>query len=303
MKKLLAAVLLTALALPAMAKETITIVYSWSLGDKAANIYRRMAEEANQLQDKYHFVVDAKPGAGGSIAANYILNTPNTIIANSSAFFIRPNFFPNESHDLTKFKEMIPVCSAPFIISSRNYRSWDEVPANAKLTIGTSGAGTTTHLVAAQIATRYPNMVIVPFKSTSDALISALGGNIDFAVNFMGDSAQYVIDEKNRVYILGATGRHNMPGVPNLVDRGFPAELAQMDTPQQIMVAASIPDAKYKELHAILAKTGKTKSYNESIAPDHCEDLTRIPESEIQDYYRNQTEFWKKMSATVKLDK
>jgi tripartite-type tricarboxylate transporter receptor subunit TctC len=298
MKKILA-VLLMAIALPSLAKETITIVYSWSLADQVVNTYRRMADEANQSQDKYYFVIESKPGAGGSIAANYVQATPNTILANSSAFFIRPNFFPNESHDISKFKGMIPVCKSPFIISSKKYKSWSEVPADAKLTIGTSGNGTTTHLVAAQIAKKYPNMIIVPFKSTTEALVSALGGNIDFAVNFVGESAQYVNNEKNRVYVLGATGKHNLKVAPNLIDQGFPIELEKMDTPQQFMIPANFPEQKFKEIHAILSKSGKTKSFAESIAPDHCENLTGISESEVQPYYHFQTVFWKKLTSTV----
>ena len=71
MKKLLAVVLAT-FALMATAKENITIYYSWSAADVAANFHRQLAIEANKVQDKYNFIFDVKPGAGGSIASNYI---------------------------------------------------------------------------------------------------------------------------------------------------------------------------------------------------------------------------------------
>ena len=165
MKKILAS-LLAAVSLIAAAKENITIYYSWSASDTAANFHRVLADEANKIQNKYNFVFDVKPGAGGSIAANHVLNQPNAIVATASAFFIRPNFFPNESHDISKFQALFPQCSAPAVITSKKYRTWSEVPADRPVSIGMSGMGTTTHLIAAQIAKKYPNLVIVPFKST-----------------------------------------------------------------------------------------------------------------------------------------
>ena len=106
MKKLLS-VLLFAAALTTQAKDTVTIVYAWSPSDSIANMDRTLADEANKLQNKYTFIFDAKPGAGGSIAANYVAATPNTILATSSAFFVRPNVYPTESHDITAFKEVL----------------------------------------------------------------------------------------------------------------------------------------------------------------------------------------------------
>ena len=102
MKKLFAIAALVA-SFAAIAKENITVVYSWTPADAAANFHRTLVEESNKIQNRYNFIFDTKPGAGGSIAANYVLNTPNTVLATASAFYIRPNFFPAESHDISKF--------------------------------------------------------------------------------------------------------------------------------------------------------------------------------------------------------
>ena len=148
MKTLFLSLFLSVLSLSVQAKETVTIVYSWTPADPAANFHRTLVEEANKIQNKYTFVFDTKPGAGGSIAANYVANTPNTILANASAFYIRPNFFPKESHDINNFRLLMPQCSGPIAISSKKYKSWTEVSVDKPLTIGVSGLGTTTHLVA-----------------------------------------------------------------------------------------------------------------------------------------------------------
>ena len=69
MKKILLSILLSITAVTSMAKETVTIVYSWTASDPAANYDRTIAEEANRIQNKYNFVFDAKPGAGGTVAS------------------------------------------------------------------------------------------------------------------------------------------------------------------------------------------------------------------------------------------
>jgi len=302
MKKILLSLLFSAVSTIAMAKETVTIVYSWTAADTAANFHRTLADEANKIQNKYRFVFDAKPGAGGSIAATHVANTPNTILATASAFFIRPNFFPNESHDLSAFRELMPQCSAPALISSTKYKSWLEVPTDRPTTIGISGMGTTTHLIATQVAKKYPNMTVVPFKSTSEALVSVLGGNTDFAVNFIGDSIQYTkADSPKRVYMLGITGDKSVAGVTPLVAQGFPKSLNRMNVPAQLVVPKNVPETKFNEWREILVKAGQARSVQESFAKDYCESMNQMPTDQIQGYYHMQVVEWQRLSTGVSL--
>ena len=304
MKKLLAIVLATLTFSVAAQKETITMYYSWSPADAAANFYRTLADESNKLQNKYTFIFDAKPGAGGTVAANHVLNTPNTIWISSSAAFIRPNLFPNESHDMSQFRSLMPMCVAPFVIASTKYKSWKDVPRDAKLNIGISGLGATTHLVALQVAAQYPNMQIVPFKSTSDALLGVLSGNIDFATSFFGDVEQYSrVDSTKRVYLLGMTGKESIKGVPLLKNQGFPAVVADMSTPQQIFIPRKFPEEKFQEIRKIFVEAARSKSVRDANAADTCIPNNQIPTAELDNWYNSQLVMWRRLSATVKLDK
>lgn len=303
MKKLVA-IVLAAFSLSAIAKENIVMYYSWSAADTAANFYRTLADESNKLQDKYTFIFDTKPGAGGTVAANYVLNTPNTIWINSSAGFIRPNLFPNESHDMSQFKSLMPMCVAPFAITSTKYKSWKDVPKDAKLSIGTSGNGATTHLVALQVAAQYPNMVVVPFKSTNDALLSVLSGNTDFGVNFVGESEQYTLPTSTkRVYWLGMTGNHSVKGIPLLKNQGFPAVLGEMSASQQIFVPRKFPEDKFLEIRKIFVEAARSKSVRDANAADVCIPNNQLPTAELDHWFNSQYVLWRRLSATVKLDK
>jgi tripartite-type tricarboxylate transporter receptor subunit TctC len=303
MKKLLA-VLLATLALNATAKETITMYYSWTAADTAANFYRTLADESNKLQNKYNFIFDAKPGAGGTVAAAATLNNPNSIWINSSAAFIRPNLFPAESHNMADFRSLMPMCVAPFVVTNIKYKSWRDVPKDAKLSIGISGLGATTHLVALQVASQYPNMQIIPFKSTSEALLATLSGNTDFAVGFVGDSEQYTkTDAVKRVYWLGMTGKESIKGIPLLKNQGFPAVVADMSTPQQIFIPRKFPEEKFLEIRKIFVEAARSKSVRDANAADNCVPNNQIPTAELDNWFNSQLVLWRRLSATVKLDK
>ena len=292
--------MLVAIAItPAIAKETITIVYSWTAADTAANFHRSLADEANKIQNKYTFIFDTKPGAGGSIAANHVLTQSNSILATASAFFVRPNFFPDDSHDISKFRELFPQCSAPAVITSKKYKTWADVPTNKPITIGMSGMGTTTHLIATQIAKKYPLLIIVPFKSTSEAILSVLSDSTDLAVNFMGDSVQYV--ETNKINVLGTTGNKTISGVSPLSHQGFTKDLELMDVPAQILIPVSFPATKASELRAILLKAGRAQSVMDSYKPDFCQSNNQMNDEEIQSWYAKQTATWKRLTQGVSL--
>ena len=299
MKKTLAAILLATTALAAVARENIIIYYSWGAADTAANFHRVLADESNKIQDRYNFVFDVKPGAGGSIAARTVQAQPDTILATASAFFIRPNFFPNESHDISQFRELFPQCSAPAVITSKKYKTWAEVPVDKPTTIGMSGMGTTTHLIAAQIAKKYPNLIIVPFKSTSEAILSVLSDSTDMAVNFMGDSAQYV--ETNRLNVLGATGSKTIGNVRPLSSQGFTRDLDVMDVPAQLLVPNSFPEAKAREIRDIFVQAGRRPAVLDSYKPDYCQSLNQMSDRDIQPWYSRQTADWRRLTQGVSL--
>ena len=304
MKKLMA-ILLATFSIAATAKETITLVYSWTAADKAANYYRALTDEANKLQTQYTFVFDPKPGAGGTVAANFTNNNPtNTLWINSSAGFIRPNLFPNDSHSMADFRSILPMCVSPFVISSAKYKSWKEVPRDAKLSIGMSGMGTTTHLVSIQIAKNYPNLNIVPFKSTSEALLGVLTGTVDFSVGFHGDSEQYTgTDSTKRVYWLGQTGQASIKGTELLSKQGFSKELGDMSTPQQIFASRKLSDEKFRELRKILVEASRAQSVRSANAADNCVPNNQMPDNQIDNWFNSQIVQWKRLTQGVSLDK
>jgi tripartite-type tricarboxylate transporter receptor subunit TctC len=303
MKKFIS-IMAMALAFSAQAKDTITIVYAWGPGDSVANYHRTIANEANKIQDKYNFIFDTKPGAGGAIAANHVLNTPGSILAHSTAFFVRPVVFPNESYDLAKYREQYVHCMAPMAITSTKYKAWKDTPADAKVSVGISGLGVTTHLAALEMQKRFPNLNIVPFKSTNDSMLSMVAGQTDFHIGFISEAEQWSKENAKadrKVTVLGITGSKVVNGYTPLARQGFDASFADMNVGHHMLLPASVSDAKRKEFHAIFAQAAKSESVKAAYAVDYCEPQAVVYDG-LDKFFAFHTTYWKKLASAVKLD-
>lgn len=303
MKKLLAALLAT-ISLTATAKENIVIMYAWGPGDSVANYHRTLAAEANKIQNKYNFLFDTKPGAGGAIAANTALREANTVLAHSTAFFVRPNVYPNESYDLNLFKEQFVHCMAPMAVTSTKFKSWSELGQDAKPTIGISGLGVTTHLAALQIQKRYPNMVIVPFKSTTDSMLSMVSGQTDFHIGFISEAEQWSKENANKsvkVNVLGITGTKVVNGYVPMVRQGFDSTFGQMNVGHHLVVPKTVDSGKHREFYDIFAKASQAESVRKAYAVDYC-DPQNVAYDQLDNFFSFHTDYWKRLSSGIKLN-
>jgi tripartite-type tricarboxylate transporter receptor subunit TctC len=303
-KKLAVILLLLSISSLAIAKETITIFYAWGPGDSVANYHRTLVNESNKIQDKYNFVFDTKPGAGGAIASNHVLNTTNSILAHSTAFFVRPNIYPKESYDLSLFKEQFTHCMAPMAVTTAKFKNWKEVPTDRPTTVGISGLGVTTHLAALQLQKKYPNMDIIPFKSTTDSMLSMVSGQTDFHIGFISEAEQWTSNRDNigkRVIVLGITGKNIINGYPTLVGEGFPQVFAQMNVGHHLVVPAKTDSVRAKEFYDIFAKAAKTNEVRGAYAVDYCSP-NHVAYNDLPKFYSFHTDYWKKLSTSVKVD-
>ena len=303
-KKLAAGLLIALTCGFASAGENVTIVYGFGPGDVQAQMARTLVNEANKLQDKYTFLFDIKPGAGQSVAANYVLRTPNTILATSSAFFVRPVFYPNESYNIPDFKELLPLYEDPACIASSKFKSWSEVPTDRVLTVGISGMGATTHLIAMQLATKYPKIKPVAFKSTSEADLALVSGQLDFQIGFLGEAMPWVgnTGSDKHLNILSVTGTKTINGIPTLSSQGFPKVLDQMSIPEHLVVPATTSSDKTQEWRNILAKASQTKEFRDTFKTNFSTVINVASDDAGQVWFSKQTAHWKQVASTVKLD-
>lgn len=296
MKKILVASILSLLSLCVPAKEIVTLIYPWNLGDPMAHYSRSLIEEANKLQNKYTFILDTRPGAGGAIAANHVLANKNHILATSTAFFVRPNFYPQESHNVNDFRVLMTQCAVPMVISSNKYQKWDQIPKGQDISIGISGLGATSHLVAMEIKKQYPLTQAVPYKSTRDSTLDLVAKRIDLNVGFLGEMESWM--NSGKLYALGVTGRKSVNGIPTLMSQGFP-QTESIINGHSLIVPAKLPEKTYQEWRDILLKASAFPSVQQSYAVDHCDPLD-LGQKQTNQWYQDQIKLWNSLSSKVK---
>lgn len=298
MKKFLIAGALALTAVVSQA-EQISIIWPFGMGDTQAQYSRSLVEELNRTQKKYTFVLENRPGAGATIGAKYVVTTPNTVLSASTAFFVRPNFYPEDSHRVADFRPLMTQCAAPMLLVSKKYRSWNEIDRNQKISIGISGLGATSHLMAMEIVKRYPNAVVVPYKGTREASIDVIGGNIEMSVAFLGEVEGFL--DKGELNALGISGRKTTRGIATLESQGFTG-VGEVVNMHSLQVPKTMPDAQYMELRRLVTDAARTDSVQRAYAVDYC-DSSNLDSVATQRWFDLQVALWKRLSQGVKLDK
>ena len=304
MKYLLTIITSLLVATTAYASENITIFYAWGPGDSVANYHRTIANEANKIQNKYNFIFDTRPGAGGAIATNHVLKESNAVLAHSTAFFVRPVVYPTESYDLTQFQEQYVHCMAPMAITSTKYKSWADVQSDAKVSVGISGLGVTTHLAAIEMQKRFPNLNIIPFKSTNDSMLSMVSGQTDFHIGFISEAEQWSKENTRadrKVSVLGITGSKVVNGYQPLARQGFDSSFADMNVGHHMLVPVKFDADKRKELHTIFAKAAQASAVKAAYAVDYCEPQS-ISYDGLDKFFAFHTGYWKRLASAVKIN-
>jgi|EndMetStandDraft_8_1072994.scaffolds.fasta_scaffold47145_3 tripartite-type tricarboxylate transporter receptor subunit TctC len=187
-----------ALVAPARAQtwpqRPVTIVVPFSAGG-TTDMFARML--AQGLQQKYGtpFVVDNRPGAGGNVGAAAVARAAkdgNTLLVGTvSTHAINPFIYKNLTFDADKdFQPVSLIARLPnMLVVSQKLPARtvaeliDHLKKNeGKLSYGSSGAGTSTHLAAElfQLKTG-TKMVHVPYRSSGDVMNALVGGHIDLA--------------------------------------------------------------------------------------------------------------------------
>lgn len=287
---LVAAVLLGASTF-ALATETITILWAFNIGSNQANTIRLIIDELNKTQDKYTFVIDSKPGAGGTIAANAVEARPNTtLVGMSSSFIIRPYFEKDSlTHNLDNFTPiLVQGTGSPMTVVSGKYTRLEHALANPNLTIGVSGIGSISHLAANALLDVNKTASIVNFKSNVDAATSAAGGHVDLAIGFDADVAPFV--EANKVDVLGRTG-------PGTQLKQIP-DADKLTANYAIFASTSMDAERFREIHQLMVGINTKPAVVNSYKRDLLSPVTLSIE-QSRTWYTNERAFWKKQTNKI----
>jgi len=264
MRKLFLGIFLL-VASQSFAATTVTIVWPFGVGSTLLNYTRALVHKANQDQDRYNFVIDLRPGAGGSIGAFHVVNLVGNgnlaLLASSDAFFIRPMLYPKSTrYSLDDFRLILPQVIAPMALVSKSDEQIENILQKQQSNIGTTGLGTSTHVMAEQVRRRALGMQIIPYKDPPEAVKEVMNGNIDLALETLSLALN-----NPKIKIHGITGKQKIDGIQNLTEIGF-TEMGDMDIKAMLLASRKMDVTKFKEIQTILLKAQKDNAIlNEAI--------------------------------------
>jgi tripartite-type tricarboxylate transporter receptor subunit TctC len=203
----------------------------------AADFVSRSYQEALSRELGQPIIVENKPGAGSSIAAEFVAKAPpdgyTLLIASPSSILVNPIISPKAGFDAKRdLAPVSKVSSSPLLVAAHasvGVGSLRELIAYAKqhpgkLNYGSSGNGSAPHLAAVLfMRVAGVDMVHVPFKGGAPSVQALLAGDIQLSFATPPSILPHV--QSGRLKALAVTSRERtplVPGVPGMAEAGLP---------------------------------------------------------------------------------
>ena len=193
------------------------------------------------LSDKLqHFLgqpilVDYKVGAGGTVGAQFVSQSPadgyTILLANTGTMVINPAIYAQSPYDTLKdFQPVARTAQQSLALIVNN-----EVPVKSlkefinyakanpgKINYGSAGNGGISHLVPEMLKQETGiEMVHIPFKGSAPAFSDLMAGHVQFMAESVPQAANYAKQGKVRVLAVTSSKRNSaLPDVPTVIETG-----------------------------------------------------------------------------------
>ena len=247
-------------------------------------IARRMATQlGNQLGQQ--IVIDNRPGASTTLGTGIVAKgTPDgytLLIATTSTLSVIPAVMKTPYDTV---KDLVPIaafCVSPFVYvvsTESRFKTLADLingarAAPAKLTFGSSGTGTLTHMVVELLAvTAKVNFQHVPYKGVTGAYTDILGGRIDFVADSPASTMGNIKAGRFRPLAITSPKRSpQLPDVPTIAELGFAQ--AQSDFVTGLLAPSGLPRHIVAKLQSETLKAARSAEFRELLATQGYEPL------------------------------
>jgi len=240
-------------------------------------IARTMAVSLGQALSQ-QIVIDNRPGASTTLGTNLVAKaTPDgytLLVATTSTMSVLPTVMkaPYDS-----VKDLVPIasfCVAPIVTvvwSESRYKTLPDLVSAAraspgKLTYGSSGTGTLTHMVVELfgVVTK-TQLQHIPYKGVTGAYADILGGRIDFVMDAPAATLPNIKAGRFRALSISTPKRSSlMPEVPTLAEMGYAA--AESDFVTGLFAPAGTPKPVAARLQADTLRIARSPEFRDFLA-------------------------------------
>ena len=278
-------------AAPYPSAKPIRLLVGFAPGGAADTVARALSDAMGKSIGQ-SIVVENKPGAGSSVAAEMAAKSPadgyTVLIASPSSISVNPALNPKLGYRFSDLQPLLKITSSPLVIAAHpgtGYRTLKDLIAAAKKAPGTinyatSGIGSAPHLGAAlfsQVAG--VELFHVPFRGGAPAVQSVIAGDVQ--VTFGTPPSVLELVRAGRLRGLGVTMPQRsplMPELPGMEEAGLPQYAIDFwyglfvpagtppDVARKLFDAASVA-MKQSSVQQVLAREGTDVSVSPS--PEH----------------------------------
>lgn len=202
----------------------------------ATDLMARTVSDKLSLNLGQTFVVENRPGAGGTIGAAIVAKSDadgTMLLVHSSSYTVTPSTYSNLPYDtLRDLTGVTPLGQLPNVLviaPSKGIRSVKELVAAAKAKPGAMnaasvGVGSATHLNAERFRLGAGiDVVNVPFKGTPEALTEVMTGRVDYYFCPVNAVLPLLKDGRLIPLAVGSSKRSvALPELPTTLEAGIP---------------------------------------------------------------------------------
>lgn len=221
-------------AMAAYPEKPISLIVPFPAGSGTDAVGRIFAEELGKLVGQT-VIVENKPGANATIAANYVAKAKpdgyTLFVTTNTSHSAAPWLMKNVSYD--PVKDFTPIArggNLPFLLvtnPTRPYKTVQELVKYAKAHPGevTYATGNSTGIVAGATlgVAAGLDLLHIPYKGTPQALTDLVGGQVDFMFTDFTSGMPFVKSGRLHAMAVSTAKRSDLvPDLPSMEEAGVP---------------------------------------------------------------------------------
>ncbi len=281
----------------------ITWVVPFTAGGVTDTTSRAVGKRLGELLGQ-QIVIENRPGAGGGVGTEQVSRAPadgyTVLYGTAGTLASNIALYKNLRYKQSDFKLVHAMFATPTILAvnaSKPFKTTADLVAFAKknperLTYGSAGAGTGTHLTAELFQDAAGiKLIHVPYKGSAPAVNDLIGGTTDLGFDYPVTLLPHI--QSGRLRALAVTGSHRLaalPDVPTMAELGFPQ--AEATSWSSIVVPAGTPDAIVKTLADALATALADPAVVKPIEANGSTTLVGYRDQKFKDFLASETVKW-----------
>ena len=286
----------------------VKVLVPFVAGGTSDIVARAVAQKLNEAG--YTTVVENRPGANGSIAAEALAKAPadgyTIMVGSIGVLSINMGLYRNPRYNVMKdFDPITVVIRTPNVLitppgfPANNVKEFIEYARKnpGKVSYGSSGSGSSDHL-SAELFKQQTNTfgVHIPYRGGAAAQADIMAGQIEASFQNFGTVVPLIRAGKMKALAVTSAERMpQLPNVPTLIESGIAG--FEVTSWQAVAAPKGVPKEVLAKLHADITKGMRAPDITQRFADQGFELVLNRPE-QASAFFAAEIERWTKVIKT-----